>query len=209
MNKLLTQVCDKYQVSCDVQDKILHYIQRNLFTDGWNHLNRPENVKWVKEAKKHLALSRYNDAQDQKNSGLLDLFLYIYRDKPNKNIVELFTGYQINIYQHLYNIEKKTQEKLVLPFRHQRRYESSSLQRRSDFGIVCDYETSKPKLLAYIDEYTPYSKNAKKSYSKDEIIKVVISGDRRRRPYELRGFDNSHIISPQESSRRYLAKNAK
>ena len=84
MNKLLTQVCDKYQVSCDVQDKILHYIQRNLFTDGWNNLNRRENVKWVEKIKKYRSKSIHPD-----KSPLVDLFLFIYRDNPSKKLTGL------------------------------------------------------------------------------------------------------------------------
>ena len=197
MNKLLTQVCDKYQVSCDVQGKILHYIQRNLFTDGWNHLNRRENVKWVEKIKK------YHHIRDGSKSPLVDLFLFIYRDNPSKKLTGLLMQSNIYIFENIERIDRNTNGKLVLPFRHQQTYDS----RRGHTGLVCDYDVSKEKIINFINENTPYSKKAKKSYNKSDLIKVLIYGDKTRTPYECEF--NSSIISSQESAKMWLAKNAK
>ena len=199
MNKLLTQICDKYQVSYDVQEIIMQYLQRTLFNDGWKHLHRKENTKWVEKIK------RYHHISDGYKSPLVDLFLFIYRDNPSKKLTDLLMQGNIYIYENLNSIDRKTNNKLVLPFRHQHRYEHT--QRRGDTGLICDYDVSKEKLIDFINENTPYSKKAKKSYVKSDLIKVLISGDRTRTPYESEF--NSSIISSQESAKMWLAKNAK
>ena len=100
-------------------------------------------------------------------------------------------------------IDRNTNGKLVLPFRHQQTYDS----RRGHTGLVCDYDVSKEKIINFINENTPYSKKAKKSYNKSDLIKVLIYGDKTRTPYECEF--NSSIISSQESAKMWLAKNAK
>ena len=197
MNKLLTQICDKYQVSYDVQEIIMQYLQRTLFNDGWKHLHRKENTKWVEKIK------RYHHISDGYKSPLVDLFLFIYRDNPSKKLTDLLMQRCIDIFENIETIDRKTKDKLVLPFRHKRSYDSG----RGQTGLICDYDVSKEKLIDFINENTPYSKKAKKSYVKSDLIKVLISGDRTRTPYESEF--NSSIISSQESAKMWLAKNAK
>tara|TARA_R110000796_G_C14490984_1_gene427779 strand:+ start:277 stop:825 length:549 start_codon:yes stop_codon:yes gene_type:complete len=182
----------------------LHYIQRNLFNDGWKHLHRKENTKWVEKIKRYHHHPGGHSGKWPK-SPLVDLFLFIYRDNPSKKLTGLLMQSNIYIFENIERIDRNTNGKLVLPFRHHQRYEPT--QTRGDSGLICDYDVSKEKIINFINENTPYSKKAKKSYNKSDLIKVLIYGDKTRTPYECEF--NSSIISPQESSRRYLAKNAK
>jgi len=203
MNKLLTKICDKYEISDDVQSIILNHLQRKLFNGGWKHLHRPENIKWTK---KFISSSGGRDQSvgSPEWLPLYHLLLYVFRDNPTERLVTIYASsyWTQSTRNQIRELNTKIDSKLTLPFTHtSERYRLIS----ASAGCILMNKT-KEQLIKYINEYTTFK--VKKSWTRDEIIRTILSGDRRIYNFESRTMPsmNHKIISPQESSRRYLKK---
>lgn len=201
MNKLLTKICDKYEISDDVQKIILEHLQRKLLNGGWNHLHRPENIKWTKKYNTPRRNQYNNYPGGLQWYPLYNLFLLLFRDNPTSRLMEIYASrnYEHSSLRKFRRLDEEVEQKLSYPFG----VSSSGPQHRQG----CKFNLTKEQLMMYIQENTTFK--VKKSWTKEEMIRTLLSGDRRLYKFEGRrtGIHFVTIISPQESSRRYLKLN--
>jgi len=176
-------VCDKYNVTFDIQTIIEKYLQKNLLMEGWNTMQ-----SFDKNTQKIKKLDRYFNkcySEDKQNLECYDTLHNLFLENPRKGFYKFVNDRAVQglllekIYDSLWNSWKI--DMFTGRFENNYNYNYTSWHTRYTRGSVkldANFSTI-PELRKYIEENTDYcQKNKfKKSLKKPELIRIIIHGD--------------------------------